>query len=196
MSLKKKIGAFCIALALVAAGGYGFYKTSMPPAPLTSSPSAQANTILQQRDVLKNAFKRMESLGYNAEDIHYNSGQQSDIIGALGILDSPLMPPAAALNVPTAQWAIGGGQLTGAFNEDAADIAFYLSGITAEACQALNTPAAKDTTTPPVLVDASLPQWQALQANTLPFFQNTGRESGCIAIGTAEYIYYVVVAAR
>jgi hypothetical protein len=168
--------------------------------------------VLQQGSILENAFKRMLSLGYKPEDIRYNSGQQPDIVGDRGILDVPLVPPAAALITPHAAWALGNGQIIGAFNEDATDIAFYLSGLTQATCQALNTALWHDAETiSPVASGVSLRQWQQQQVNIFALFQGkdfqgTGlqgkglqgkdRDSGCIESSEKDYIYYRVVVAQ
>ena len=194
MTLKKKLIGLFVLLLLIAGGGYSFYMLPSAPTLPPASPATQATSILQQSTLLKNAFKRMLSLGYRAEDIRYNSGQQRDIVGAAGILDAPLVPPANALAVPKAAWALGGGQIIGAFDADATDIAFYLSGLTQAACQALNTAIFQDAaTTPPAVSGVSLAQWQQRQANILQLFQGKDRDSDCVESSEKDYVYYVVV---
>jgi hypothetical protein len=195
---RKKIALLLLLLVVLCASGRyflypQFFSSQQPLAPAAQ----QALTLTQQSDTLQNAFKRMLALGYTAEDIHYNTGQSPDIIGASGILDAAIIPPADSLATPTATWALGGGQLVGKATEDTSDTAFYLSGIKESACRALNAAVWGDAIDAlPVATNTSLEDWRTKKANTLQLFQGNDRPKGCIATLDKQYVYYNLVQAR
>ncbi len=162
------------------------------------------DTLLAQAINLQKAYQRMVALGFDPHTIHYtvpnpnaetkNNVDQSDpnILGRhrMGKLYTP---PAAYMALNQGAWQLGGGQIIGQTTEKP-DVAFFLVGLTLEACKAINTLLWQDEQSAKPSVSAtSLQDWQQQKAVINTLFEPTGRSESCIQLQDGQYLYYRVV---
>jgi hypothetical protein len=146
-----------------------------------------ANTLVE-------GFRRALTLGLSPATLAYGTGGPADLAGALNLLPPP--QPLSLAGVPaenSGRWFLGGGQLTGPYQAESPDVAFFLTPLPLDLCRKLNRTAWGNAASEPVATGIPLTDWTARKANMLEVFGGKNRSESCIATVEGKYLYYRLV---
>jgi hypothetical protein len=143
---------------------------------------------------LAEGFRRALSLGLSPNDLTYGTGGYTDLAGALNLLPRHMPVQIDAIPAEMApRWLLGGGQITGGYQGDAPDLAFFLTPLPVDLCQKINREIWGSANSEPVMTGIPVEAWFQRKANMLGVFDGINRTEACIGTVEGKYLYYRLV---